>query len=316
VDLLKSKFAGNSNVSLVSAASDVPPARLNSWRVLQEGAPKDTEQLIEIVAVDYDYLETLDIELIDGRTLRKDFATDETESILMNEAAVKHLGLADPLGTKFDGMGIKNFNLIGIVKDFHFNSLHDEIKPLIIHIWPSWYNNLLVKVHTDKLSDTIDALESQWNVTVSDWAFEYYFLDEEFNKMYRSEEKLGQLVTYFSSLAILIASLGLFGLASFMAEQKIQEIGIRKVLGATISSIVWLQFRIFLWLILISLVISIPLGLYSMEQWLQDFAYRVDINWLIFAGAGTIAIAITLLTVGYQTIKAALSNPVNSLRCE
>ncbi len=316
VDILKAEFLSNANVEVVSAASDVPPSRLNSWRVLREGAPTDTEELIEIVAVDYDYLEVLDLELVDGRSLQKDFATDALEGILMNEAAVNHLGLNDPIGTKFDGMGIKNFNLIGVVKDFHFNSLHNQIEPLIIHIWPAWYDNLLVKVRTNELANTIEALEGQWNGNVSDWAFEYYFLDEEFGKLYAAEEKLGELVTYFSLLAILIASLGLFGLASFMAEQKIQEIGIRKVLGASIPSIVWLQFRVFLILVLISLVLAVPLGMYSMENWLQDFAYRVDIDWKVFLGAGIVAIVIAFMTVGYQTLKAALSNPVNSLRNE
>lgn len=315
-EVLKSSFGADVNISHVSTASDVPPSRLNSWRILQKGAPKDTEQLIDIVAVDYDYLDLLDIQLIDGRKFSKDFATDETEGLIMNEAAVQHLGLDSPLGTQFDGMGIKEFNLIGVVEDFHFESLHDEIKPLMIHIWPSWYRNVLVKVQPEDISATLAHLETTWNEIVSERSFEYYFLDEEFDKLYRAEEKLGQLVTYFSLLAILIASLGLFGLASFMAEQKIKEIGIRKVLGASIANITWLQLRVFLWLVAISLLIAIPLSLYSLESWLQDFAYRTELGWHLFLIAGVIAALIAIVTVGYQSIKAASMNPVNSLRQE
>ena len=316
VDVLKSSFASNSNIRNVSAASDVPPSRLNSWRFMQKGAPEDSEQLVEIIGVDYEYLDLLDVEMVDGRKFSREFTTDETEALIINEAAVSHLGLNTPLGTRFDGMGIKEFNVIGVVKDFHFASLRDEIKPLMIHIWPSWYANILVKIEPDYLSETIGKMEAQWNASVPDWAFEYYFLDEEFDKLYRSEERLGQLVTYFSALAIFIASLGLFGLASFMAEQKIKEIGIRKVLGASIASIVWMQFRVFLSLIAVALIISIPVGLYYLDMWLQDFAYRIELNWVFFVVAGGLATLIALVTVSYQSIKAAIVNPVKSLRYE
>lgn len=283
---------------------------------MQKGAPEDSEQLVEIIGVDYEYLDLLDVEMVDGRKFSREFTTDETEALIMNEAAVSHLGLNTPLGTRFDGMGIKEFNVIGVVKDFHFASLRDEIKPLMIHIWPSWYANILVKIEPDYLSETIGKMEAQWNASVPDWAFEYYFLDEEFDKLYRSEERLGQLVTYFSALAIFIASLGLFGLASFMAEQKIKEIGIRKVLGASIASIVWMQFRVFLSLIAVALIISIPVGLYYLDMWLQDFAYRIELNWVFFVVAGGLATLIALVTVSYQSIKAAIVNPVKSLRYE
>ncbi|MEQ9422981.1 MAG: ABC transporter permease [Cyclobacteriaceae bacterium] len=316
-EILKTNFSSNANVSMASMASDVPPSRLNSWRFHQIGTPAETEELIDIVAVDYDYLDILDINVIEGSKLSQDFATHETEGVIFNQAAVDHLGLNNSLGTRFESSTDgKTFNVIGVVENFHFSSLHEEIKPLALHIWPSWYRNVLVKVKVADVSETVAYLENVWNQTVTDWAFEYYFLDQEFGKLYQTEEKLGSLVTYFSVLAIFIASLGLFGLASFMAEQKIKEIGIRKVLGASIPGIVWLQFRVFLSLVAVALILAIPLGIYSMDLWLQDFAYRIDMSWMVFAAAGAFALVTAFLTVSYQSIKAALANPVDSLRWE
>ena len=271
---------------------------------------------MEIMSIDYDYLELMDIEVVQGRPFERDNQADLNEGMLINQAGLKQLGLKDPVGTQFESGGSKNFQLVGIVKDFHFYSLHQEIKPMILHIWPSWHRILLVKLKKGDLTKAITSLGETWNSVISDWDFEYYFLDDTIEMNYQAEERLGQLIFYFACLAIVVASLGLFGLAAFMAEQRTKEIGIRKVMGASITGIIWLQLKSFVRLITFSFILAIPATHYLINTWLDHFAYRTSFNPGILVISGIVALFIAATTVGHQSFKAATANPVDCLKAE
>ena len=203
-----------------------------------------------------------------------------------------------------------------MVKDFHYNSLHQAIGPLVMLIHPSSFGHLSVRIRPEGVAATLDVLEQTWTTWAPGWPFEYYFLDEDLADEYEAEEKVGQLAGGFSLLAIVIACLGLFGLAAFSAEQRTKEIGIRKVLGASVGGIVVLLSKDITRLVLAAFVIAAPLAYLAMQRWLDAFVYRVDISWWIFLLAGLAALAIAWLTVSYQSIKAALADPVEALRYE
>lgn len=316
--LVKQRFSANSNVLSASIASDDFPSSLNSWRVRKPGsAPSDVE-LIDVLAVDHDYLKTLDIKLKDGRDFSKDLATDTTRAVIINEAAAAHFGYPSAVGEEllFESSGRTTMTIIGVVEDFHYSSLHEEIAPVTLHLYPQWSNLLFLKISSNDLSGALAYMESEWAGISPEQPFDYYFMDESFDLAYRSEEKLGQLVSFFSFLAIFIASLGLFGLASFTAEQRTREIGIRKVLGASVASILKLLSKDYALLIIVSFSISIPVSLLVMNYWLDNFAYSVGLNPVIFIVAALAILTITIFTVGYQSAKTAFMNPVDSLKTE
>lgn len=273
-------------------------------------------------AVDYDYIKTLGMNIVAGRNFSKDFGTDSS-AVIINETTAKGLGYADPIGQqiyKFSGTtngenSIKGYTIIGIVKDFHFESLKRDITKLGLFLESST-GLASFKVSAVKAPQVIKAAEQKWKSLVPEMPFSYKFLDAEFNSIYNAEQRVGKIAISFAVLAILIACLGLFGLAAFIAEQRTKEIGIRKVLGASIGNLVTMLSADFLKLVLISSIIAFPLAWWGMHRWLQDFAFRVDISWWIFIIAGLIAAGIALITVSFQAIKAALANPVKSLRTE
>jgi putative ABC transport system permease protein len=203
----------------------------------------------------------------------------------------------------------------GVVKDFHFESLHTPIKPFIL--FPeSWKRQLLVKVSGAHLQQTISHIESSWKTLVPYRPFEFHFLDEDYNKLYSSEIRLGTIMDLFAGIAIVLACLGLFGLSAYTVQQRFKEIGIRKVLGASVQNVLLLVSKEFLLLVMIAFIISIPVTFWAMHKWLQDFAYRINISIWVFAAAGLAALLVALLTVSFQAIKAAIANPVKSLRTE
>ena len=316
-EALKSTFAQTAGVTHIAAASNAPPDGLNSWRVRPQSAPPEEADLMSLMAVDYDYLETLGLHLAAGRAFSEDFPSDAEGAILINEAAAQKWGLDDPVGERFR---LESADLtapvIGVVEDFHMASLHEEIEPVFLIIWPDWYNRLLIKIEPGQVAETMDALERQWKTFAPDWPFEYAFLDDRFDALYRAEQRLGTLFSYFAGLAIFIACLGLFGLAAFSAEQRTKEIGIRKVLGATVPQILVLLTREFVLLVLVAFVVATPLSYLAMQRWLEDFAYRTDLGMGIFILAGGLALLIALLTVSYQSLKAAVADPATSLRHE
>ncbi|HMB92363.1 MAG TPA: FtsX-like permease family protein, partial [Rhodothermales bacterium] len=314
---IKATFAQTAGVARIAAASNAPPDGLNSWRVRPEQAPPEEADLMSLLAVDYDYLETLGLHLTAGRAFSEDFPVDAEGVILINEAAVQKWGLDDPVGQRFhlDTVGL-TVPVIGVVENFHLASLHEQIEPVFLIIRPSWYNRLVLKIEPGQVAETMAALERQWTTFAPDWPFEYAFLDDRFDALYRAEQRLGTLFSSFAGLAIFIACLGLFGLAAFSAEQRTQEIGIRKVLGATVLQILALLTREFVLLVLVAFVVATPLAYLAMQRWLEDFAYRTDLGVGTFLLAGGLALLIALLTVSYQSLKAAVADPATSLRHE
>ncbi|MFC1556085.1 FtsX-like permease family protein, partial [candidate division KSB1 bacterium] len=276
-----------------------------------------------VYTVDTDYFDVFDLEIVDGRPFSKEIASDEFRTCLMNEAAVRVFGLENPVGHVFhkDETGgssfpVNDIEVIGVVKDFHFQSLHQEVRPLVFSYNRPWFWNANVKISGQNVSETIAFIEEAWNEFSPDFPFEYTFLDESFDKQYRNDEMFGKFFGYFSFIAIFIACLGLFGMASYMTARRTKEIGIRKTLGASSQGITVMLSREFSKWVIIANVIAWPAAWYLMNYWLQNFAYQMSMSPIIFIAAGTIAYVIALLTVGYQTLKGARTNPVDSLRYE
>ncbi|MFT3947068.1 MAG: ABC transporter permease [Agriterribacter sp.] len=270
--------------------------------------------------VDYDYINTLGMELVAGRNFSKDFGTDSS-AVILNETTAKSLGYDDPIGKPVYSIynpetnETRKYTIIGVVKDFHFESLKRDIGKLGLFLRRST-GLASFKINTASAPQIIKAAEQKWKAISPQMPFNYKFLDAEFNHVYDAEQRVGKIALSFAVLAILIACLGLFGLAAYIAEQRTKEIGIRKVLGASATSLVAMLSKDFLKLVLISSIIAFPLAWWSMKSWLQDFAYRIDISWWVFVIAGVIAILIALITVSFQAIKAAMANPVAALRSE
>lgn len=271
-------------------------------------------------AVDENYLPTLGIQLLEGRNFSNEFLTDSS-ALIINEAAAKFLATKDLLNKKLyeidDFRTGKNseLHIVGVIKNFNFSSLRDVVTPLALSFQPQT-GSVAIRTHTSDMNSLVNHVKTAWNKLVPGQPFDYAFMDEEFNSLYRTERQTGSLFVSFAVLAILIASLGLFGLVTFAAEQRTKEIGIRKVLGASVPYITRMLSKDFMKLVLIASVIAFPLAWWMMNQWLQDFAYRTTMNWWIFVLAGALAAFIALATVSYQAVRAALQNPVKSLRSE
>ncbi len=269
--------------------------------------------------VDENYIPTLGMKLVSGRNFSKDFGTDSS-SVIINETASRVFGFGENAAghtistTDRHGNTIP-FNIIGVVKDFHFRSLHQQITPLVMKLDPN-PGMMIVKLKTKEVAGLLEGLRKEWVALGSDEPFSYSFLDERFNNTYTTEQKVGSLLGVFAGLTIFVACLGLFGLAKFTAEQRTKEIGIRKVLGASVSGVAALLSKDFLKLVLLAFVIASPIAWYIMDKWLQDFAYRVDINIWVFLLAALLAVVITIITISFQAIRAAIANPIKSLRTE
>ncbi|WP_152268413.1 ABC transporter permease [Agriterribacter humi] len=265
--------------------------------------------------VGYDFVKTMKLELKDGRDFSRDFGTDSA-SFLLNETAAAKMGYKDPVGQPVS-WGNRPGKIIGVLKDFHFNSIHQSIEPLILRLDENWgWGTILVRAGAGKTKATITGLEKIGKSLNPKFPFTYQFSDLEYMKLYKSEQVVSKLSNYFAFLAVFISCLGLLGLAMFTAEQRTKEIGVRKVLGASVPNIIALLSSYFIKLVLVAILIASPIAWYAMNRWLQGFAYKIDIIWWIFALAGLLTIGVALLTVGYQSIKAAVANPVKSLRTE
>ncbi|RRB02939.1 ABC transporter permease [Larkinella rosea] len=304
-----------------SISGQVPVGRTNldNTTVRAKENP-DQGVMTRFYFVDPEYIPTLGMHMVQGRNFSKRFPTDAS-GVILNETAVQALGWQkNPIGRELIGYTDDNgvqmiYRVVGVVSDFHFESLRQKIGPLALFLGRN-SGNILVKTRTDKLPEFLASLKQQWESYSPGAPFSYSFLDDRFAQVYVSEQKIEQVLTLFSSLTIFIACLGLFGLATHTAEQRTKEIGVRKVLGASVGSVVALLSRDFLKLVLIALVLASPVAWWGMNQWLEEFAYKVTIDWWIFALAGLLAVGIALLTVSFQSIKAALTNPVKSLRSE
>jgi len=268
--------------------------------------------------VDYDYIKTMGMEIVKGRSFSREFGSDST-AMIINETAAKFFNFKDPVGKKIytydNDNKLISFNVIGVVKNFNFESLRQSIGPLCMVLGRST-GLASFKVNTTNIKGLIGEIENRWKSMAPGMPFSYRFLDESFDEMYRAEQRVGKVAITFAILAIIIACLGLFGLVTYAAEQRIKEIGIRKVLGASVRGIVQLLSKDFLLLVLIAFIIAAPVSWYFMRKWLEDFSYRVNIEWWVFVLAGSIALLIALVTICFQAVKAALANAVKNLRTE
>ncbi len=305
----------------LSSFFPTPSARSNSSFFLEGHTDQEEALNMQNWGVDYDYMKTLDLHLIAGRNFDRQYPTDST-AIILNESALKILGLSpeEVLGKRivddFGPEGAKRLlTVIGVVRNFHFESLRREIGALSLRLGDT-PGSLGIKVSTGDLTQTVAAIESAWDKVAPGQPFNYYFMEDSFNNSYDAEQRLGRIFMTFTILSIIIACLGLFGLAAFNAEKRTKEIGIRKVMGASVGQIAYKLSIDFLKLVGISILVSLPLGWYAMNKWLEDFSYRIEIGWWVFGLAALLAIAISVATVSYQGIKAAIVNPVKSLRTE
>jgi putative ABC transport system permease protein len=326
-DAFKNELMKAPGVSKVSIGYGFPGDAVAGDEIIVLRNGQQVNESVTQLMVDFDYIETLGLQVIAGRDFSRSMGTDKDHAWIINETAVKQLGFETP--QKAIGKilywhpwgasnpdSLKTGQVIGVVKDFNYKSLYDKVEAAVLQIFPDAAWKVAVKMKTADLSNTINSVKNTWNKFSSEYPIEYKFLDENFEEMYNAEDKLGTLLWIFTSIAIFVGSLGLFGLAAYSAERRRKEVGIRKVLGATTQGIVLLLSKDFIKLVIISLTISSPLAYYLMHQWLDDFAYRINLAWWMFAVAAIVAISIAFITVSFQAIKAAIANPVKSLRTE
>ncbi|MCD4796157.1 MAG: ABC transporter permease [Candidatus Cloacimonetes bacterium] len=281
------------------------------------------EKGINFVFIDNDYIDVMDMKIIKGRNYDPELTTDLEESIIINQACANVLGWGDdPIGKKLgfganlDGTSTRDTRVIGVVKDFHYNSLHNKIDPIVILLSDRPLRNISLRIRQENIEKTLKYIEEKWNEFCPTFPFDYIFLDESLNEQYIAEQKIGRVFTYFSIMCIFIACLGLFGLASYTAEQRTKEISIRKVMGASVLNIVFILSKEFsLWVILAN-IIAWPLAYLALKKWLENFAYSVDLSFFAFLGAGVLALIIALITINFRSIKAALTNPAEALKYE
>lgn len=319
IEMVKSELTRIPGIQYASVSSAIPGRPNKKFPTTIEGINHEKKELqSDAYFIDYNFLKQYGINVIAGRGFSKNFGSDLKESMVINEAAVKQLGFSNPreaIGKRFwqrGGTGL----IIGVVKDFHFHSLHEEIQPLTMQVTPGFFTFITLSVSSDNLQQTINTIEKKWAALVPGLPMIYSFTDETFNAQYIAEGRFGKLFTCFASLAILISCLGLLGLSSFNTILRTKEIGIRKVLGASSAGIVQLLTKEFFILVIIAFLIASPIAWILMKHWLNDFPYRINISLLYFVMAGSLALLIAFATISFQAIKAAMANPVDSLRME
>jgi putative ABC transport system permease protein len=318
-DVFKQSLSSIPGVLSSSFSSGVPGGNHNSAYTQVENSKGEMQKTnLDGFFVDFDFVKQYGFKLVAGRALSKEYRTDTTKAMLINETAAKMLGYRTPqeaIGRNFNQWG-RQGKIIGVLKDFHYESLQQNIKPFTMRYEAYGFGTISIKMASAQMPETIKAIGDKWRQIIPNRPFEYNFLDQQFDQKYRSDEKFGNLFFNFAVLAIFISCLGLLGLASYSTIQRTREIGVRKVLGASVSNIVNLLSLDFIKLVLIAFVIAVPVGMIAMNKWLQDFAYHIHISWWVFAIAGMSALVIAFATISVQAIRAAVSNPVNSLRSE
>jgi ABC-type antimicrobial peptide transport system permease subunit len=316
-ETIREQFLRNPDVLGVTASLSLPTNIMNSPGTPEwEGKNPDEQLEIKADFVDYDYLETFGIPLVEGRSFSRDMATDAETAFIINEEAVRRMRLAPPVvGKTFGFWGIKG-QIIGVMKDAHLQSLHHKIEPMVFKVFPDWFRTMYVKVRSGDIQASLASLKTTWEGLKLGYPFEARFLDDDFENLYRTEQRLGAIFRYFAALAVFIGCLGLLGLASFMAEQKAKEIGIRKVLGASVSGVTLMMSGQFVKWVLAANLIALPAAWVIMGRWLGGFAYRTEIGIGIFLLSAGLSLGLALLTVAYQSIRAARGNPVVALRQE
>ncbi|HVV02739.1 MAG TPA: ABC transporter permease [Puia sp.] len=318
-DVFKQSLSSIPGVLSTTYSSNVPGGGyVSSYSEVENRTGEMQKCSLDNYFVDFDFIRQYDLKIIAGRAFIKGYSTDSTQAMVINESAVAMLGYASPeeaLGRKFSQNGRKG-TIIGVVKNFNYMSLHDNIRPFNLRIEPYGFGNISIKVATANLPATIKAIGSSWDHAIPNRPFEYSFLDDTFNHQYDTDTRFGRLFLHFAILAIILSCMGVLGLASYSTIQRTKEIGVRKVLGASISNIVRLLSIDFIRLVLLALLIASPIGWWVMHNWLHGFAYSIPITWRVFALAGGLSLLIVFATISYQAIKAAVANPVKSLRTE
>ncbi len=320
-ETVKQELRRNSTILEVGGSSRIPSGRLlDSWDayVMKGDSMASTDINIKALTIDHEFIPAYEIELAAGRNFSREYGTDDSTGFILNETATRLLGWQDPaqaIGQGF-GYGQDRGQIIGVTKDYHFESLHQSVAPIAMFLEPRRLNWLSVRISGGDIPQSLAHIESVWKSYFPERPYSYEFLDQRFGLLYAREQTQQVLFGVFAGIAIFISCLGLLGLSMFMAEIRTREIGVRKVLGATVGNVVTLLSKDFLKLVLIAILIASPIAWYAMDQWLEDFAYRTDIPWWVFVLAGITAILIALLTVSFQSVKAALMNPVKSLRSE
>ena len=320
IEPLKNEWLQNESVTGVTASRFLMGNTLGLEGIFFEGHNSDELVTAAMNAVDYDYISFYGLELISGRDFSREFATDynqdNTGAYIINEALQEKLGWNSALDQKFGINPNKLGTVIGVIRDFHFNSLHHKIEPLFLCIRPDQLSALSVKIKPDNIDATIESLRKTWAVHVPNQPFEFSFLDEDWAKLYKNEKLVAKTIDIFTLLAVLVSCLGLFGLISFSARKRTKEIGIRKVLGASMRNVIFLLSKEYLLMLSISIIIAWPAAWYFTNKWLEKFAYRIELDAWTFILAAIIALVIAAATVSFQAVKAATANPVDSLRYE
>jgi ABC-type antimicrobial peptide transport system permease subunit len=316
-DAFKSELLRDANITGVTASSDIPTYTVHSTGAFSwEGKDPETRLSIHQFSVDHDYIKTFNMNIIAGRDFSREFPVDgSTQSFIVNETAVQAMGLKNPIGSKFKLWEYEG-QIVGVVEDFHYKSLQKEIEPLVLRIDPGWDRYAFVKFRSEQTKEAIASVQRVYNAFNPGFPLEYTFLDEAVERLYNSEQKTKTIFNSFALIAIFISCLGLYGLAAHMAQQKTKEIGIRKVLGASIIHIVTNLSKEFILLVCMANALAWPVSYYFMSKWLKNFAYRTSMGLWIFVLSALAALVIALFTVSYQSIKAATANPVDSLRYE
>ena len=318
IDIFKAELKGNPGILNVSTSTSLPNHINSSTSAGWPGKPEDLEIPIYASEGDYNFVDVFELKIALGRNISREYPSDVNGAFLINESALKAIGWENPLGKEFSRWGNSKpaGQIVGVLKDFHMHSLHQEIEPLYIYLRPESYSYLSIKIRSENIPSTLAFIEKTFNTFSPSYPFEYSFFDEVFDRAYKAEQKIGRLFNTFSLLTIFIACLGLFGLASFTAETRTKEIGIRKVLGASVPSIIRLLNQEYVKKVILAAFVAWPLGFYAMSKWLENFHYRIKLGVFPFLAAGLIALVIALISVSFQTFRAAATNPADSLHYE
>jgi putative ABC transport system permease protein len=316
---LQTELKRNPNIISTGTSSVKMGQQLGRTNILPEGKPADVDYITSIMTIDEFFIPTMDMKILQGRNFSTAFPADSASSMIINEEMARLLDWQNPIGKTIrletGPQTYASYQVVGLVKDFHFATIRHKVEPVFM-LYSKNNGQLAVKINTEKVPQTLAFIEQTWKQVNTETPYEYNFLDEDFANLYRSEQTFAAMFSHFTVLGLFIAVLGLLGLSAFTAQQRRKEISIRKVLGAEVSQIMFLLSKDFLRLVLVAVVIAMPVAWYFMRQWLEDFAYRTDMNPLIFVGAALTAIIVALLTVSYLSYRAAQANPIKSLRNE
>jgi len=314
--IIKQQLLQDPNIKSVTTSRVLPVYACPSMTLAEwEGKNDERTLSLHFVGVGFDFLKTMEIELAEGRAFSEEMASDTINSVIINEEAVRQIGFENPIGKYINIFGEPSY-IIGVMKDFNFNNIKNKIAPFMIHIQPEEARICFIRVGANNMEKTLNYIKDIWKSFEPDFNFDYQFMDETLDRLYRAEQRSNTLITYFTIFAIFISCLGIFGLASFMAEQKTKEIGIRKVLGASVPAIVRMFSAEFTKLVIVGNILGWPIAYFAMKKWLGNFAYHIEISWWMFAIAAVLSVMVVVLTISYQSYRAAIKNPAKSLRYE